>query len=64
VRLLIIEDDPKLADFAARGLPAERFAVDVAADGLAGLQHLEAYSYDLLLLDLMLPRTLPVMMSH
>lgn len=56
MRLLIVEDDPKLADFVARGLRAERFAVDVAADGLAGLQHLEAYSYDLLLLDLMLPR--------
>lgn len=56
MRLLIVEDDPKLADFVARGLRAERFAVDVAADGLTGLQHLEAYSYDLLLLDLMLPR--------
>jgi len=56
MRLLLVEDDPKLADFVARGLRAERFAVDVAGDGLAGQQHLETYTYDLLLLDLMLPR--------
>jgi two-component system copper resistance phosphate regulon response regulator CusR len=56
MRLLIVEDDPKLADFVARGLRAERFAVDVAADGLEGQRYLDAYSYDLLILDLMLPR--------
>ncbi|HEX4051761.1 MAG TPA: response regulator transcription factor [Steroidobacteraceae bacterium] len=56
MRLLIVEDDPKLADFVARGLRAERFAVDVAADGISGMQHLQTYNYDLLLLDLMLPR--------
>jgi len=56
MRLLIIEDDPKLADFVARGLRAERFAVDVAGDGLEGQRHLDAYQYDLLILDLMLPK--------
>ena len=56
MRLLIVEDDPKLADFVARGLRAERFATDVAADGLEGKRLLDAYDYDLLILDLMLPR--------
>ena len=55
MRLLIVEDDPKLADFVARGLRAERFAVDIARDGLEGQRHLDSYQYDLLILDLMLP---------
>jgi two-component system copper resistance phosphate regulon response regulator CusR len=55
MRLLIVEDDPKLADFVARGLRAERFAVDIAGDGLEGRRYLDAYQYDLLILDLMLP---------
>jgi DNA-binding response OmpR family regulator len=55
MRLLIIEDDRKLAEFVARGLRAERFAVDLAGDGAEGLKHLQAYEYDLLILDLMLP---------
>jgi DNA-binding response OmpR family regulator len=56
MRVLIIEDDRKLAEFVARGLRAERFAVDLAADGADGMQHLEAYEYDLLILDLLLPQ--------
>ncbi len=56
MRLLIVEDDRKLAEFVARGLRAERFAVDIATDGHEGQNYLDAYPYDLLLLDLMLPR--------
>src|ERR1039458_7916426 len=56
MRLLIVEDDRKLADFVARGLRAERFAVDLAADGREGLSFIESNEYDLLILDLMLPR--------
>ena len=55
MRLLLIEDEKKVADFVARGLRAERFAVDVAADGPAALQMLAACAYDLIVLDLMLP---------
>jgi two-component system copper resistance phosphate regulon response regulator CusR len=55
MRLLIVEDDRKLAEFLARGLRAERFAVDVAGDGLEGQSYLDVYQYDLLILDLMLP---------
>src|SRR5215469_8290400 len=56
MRLLIVEDDRKLAEFVARGLRAERFAVDLAGDGQEGLQYLASYAYDLLILDLMLPQ--------
>ena len=56
MRLLIVEDDRKLAEFVARGLRAERFAVDIANNGLDGQRHLEANQYDLLILDLMLPQ--------
>jgi DNA-binding response OmpR family regulator len=55
MRLLIVEDDRNLADFVARGLRAERFAVDLAADGREGLGYVETCQYDLLILDLMLP---------
>jgi two-component system copper resistance phosphate regulon response regulator CusR len=55
MRLLIVEDDPKLAEFVARGLRAERYAVDLAADGREGQNYINSYEYDLLILDLMLP---------
>jgi DNA-binding response OmpR family regulator len=56
MRLLIVEDDRKLAEFVARGLRAESFAVDLAGDGREGEVFIDAYQYDLLILDLMLPR--------
>ena len=55
MRLLIVEDDRKLAEFVARGLRSERFAVDVSHDGLEGLNLATTYEYDLAILDLMLP---------
>ena len=55
MRLLLIEDERKVADFVARGLKAERFAVDVAQDGQSGWEMATACSYDLIILDLMLP---------
>jgi DNA-binding response OmpR family regulator len=56
MRILIVEDDPKLAQFVARGLRGERFAVDVAGNGLEGERYTQAYEYDLLVLDLLLPQ--------
>jgi two-component system copper resistance phosphate regulon response regulator CusR len=53
---LIIEDDRKLAEFVARGLRAERFAIDIATDGHEGQNFLDSFPYDLLILDLMLPK--------
>jgi two-component system copper resistance phosphate regulon response regulator CusR len=55
MRLLLVEDEKKVADFTARGLRAERFAVDVAYDGSAGWEMASTTSYDLVILDLMLP---------
>ena len=56
MRILLIEDEPKVSSLVKRGLTAERYAVDVSADGHEGLEYSEAYPYDLILLDLMLPR--------
>jgi two-component system copper resistance phosphate regulon response regulator CusR len=55
MRLLVIEDEKKVADFVARGLRAENLAVDVAYDGQSGWDMAKVYQYDLLILDLMLP---------
>ena len=54
MRLLLIEDEEKVSRFIVKGLTAERFAVDVAAEGDKGLELAQAYSYDLIILDLML----------
>jgi DNA-binding response OmpR family regulator len=55
MRLLLIEDERKVADFVARGLRAERLAVDVAYDGSTGWEMASTVDYDLIILDLMLP---------
>src|SRR6201997_2356239 len=55
MRILLVEDEDKVSRFVARGLSEERFAVDVAADGQAGLDLATTYHYDLVILDLMLP---------
>jgi two-component system copper resistance phosphate regulon response regulator CusR len=55
MRLLLIEDERKVADFIARGLRAERFAVDIAYDGTSGWDMASTVDYDLIILDLMLP---------
>jgi two-component system OmpR family response regulator len=56
VRLLIAEDDPVLADGLSRSLRAGGYAVDVVADGDAADAALSAQSFDLLILDLGLPK--------
>jgi two-component system copper resistance phosphate regulon response regulator CusR len=55
MRILVVEDEHKVADMVARGLRAERYAVDTAADGEAGWAMVNTYQYDLIILDLMLP---------
>ncbi len=55
MRLLLVEDEEKVAAFVVRGLEAERFAVDVAVDGRNAIELTNAYQYDLIILDLMLP---------
>ncbi|MFF7491553.1 response regulator transcription factor [Streptomyces rubiginosohelvolus] len=55
MRLLIVEDEKRLAVSLARGLTAEGFAVDVVHDGLEGLHRASEGGYDLVILDIMLP---------
>lgn len=55
MRVLIVEDDPKIARFVARGLEQELYQVDIAEDGTIALARLRDNDYDLVVLDLMLP---------
>jgi two-component system copper resistance phosphate regulon response regulator CusR len=55
MRVLVVEDEKKLADFIARGLRAEGFSVDAAYDGGLGWEMAARTEYDLIILDLMLP---------
>jgi two-component system OmpR family response regulator len=55
MKLLVVEDDSKIADALRRGLTAEGFHVEVAQDGVDGLWRAREGGYDLILLDVMLP---------
>ena len=56
MRILVIEDEKKVASFIQRGLEAEHYQVDVAYDGEAGLLQVLDNEYDALILDVMLPK--------
>jgi DNA-binding response OmpR family regulator len=56
MRLLLVEDESKVSELVARALRAERYAVDVADDGERGWELADSFDYDLIILDLMLPR--------
>jgi DNA-binding response OmpR family regulator len=53
--ILVVEDEPRILAFVRRGLEAQGFAVDAAADGVSGLRCAKAHRYDLVVLDLLLP---------
>ncbi|HEY6594447.1 MAG TPA: response regulator transcription factor [Asanoa sp.] len=55
MRLLVVEDEARLASALQRGLQAEGFAVDLAADGPSGLDLARHGDYDAMILDVMLP---------
>ena len=55
MRILVIEDDRKVAGFLERGLREEGYAVDVAFDGSDGSMKAHVYDYDVLVVDVMLP---------
>jgi two-component system, OmpR family, response regulator len=55
VKLLLVDDDAKLAASVRRGLTAEGFTVEVAADGIEGLWQASEGTYDLIVLDILLP---------
>ena len=56
MRLLVIEDEPTMAESLRTGLEGEGFAVDVANDGEEGLWYAAEVDYDAIVLDLMLPK--------
>ncbi|PZS37295.1 MAG: DNA-binding response regulator, partial [Pseudonocardiales bacterium] len=55
VRVLVVEDEPKMAGLLRRGLVEEGYAVDVAADGTEGYAAAVSRDYDAMVLDVMLP---------
>src|SRR5689334_23314796 len=55
VRLLVVEDEPRMATLLERGFRDEGYAVDVAADGTDGLWLASENDYDAVVLDVMLP---------
>ncbi len=55
MRVLVVEDDPKIASFVAKGLRQEGIAVAEASDGRGGLESAVGQAYDVLIVDLMLP---------
>jgi DNA-binding response OmpR family regulator len=56
MRVLLVEDEARIASFIRRGMEEEQHAVDVAGDGDEGLLLAEINPYDVLVLDVMLPR--------
>jgi len=56
MRILVIEDEKKVASFIKKGLEEEHYAVDTAYDGETGLYMADVNEYDLVVLDLMIPK--------
>ena len=55
MKILVVEDEKKLANYVKKGLEENHFAVDVSYDGEEGLFMLYSNEYDLIILDIMLP---------
>ncbi len=55
MRLIVVEDEKRIADFLARGLESAGYAVDLAGDGATGMELIHQTDYDLVILDMMLP---------
>jgi two-component system copper resistance phosphate regulon response regulator CusR len=55
MRILVVEDEERIADFVYRGLGSAGYAVDLAADGRTALERVHETDYELVILDLMLP---------
>jgi DNA-binding response OmpR family regulator len=58
MRILVVEDEKKVASFIQKGLQQEGYAVDTVYDGQEAVQNAIAFDYDLVVLDLMLPKRL------
>lgn len=55
MELLLVKDDERVSRFVRRGLEAEGFSVTEAQDGIEGLRVGQAQTYDVIILDIMLP---------
>jgi two-component system, OmpR family, response regulator QseB len=56
MRILLVEDDDRIAKPLGEGLKNEHHIVEIASDGLVGWEYAQSSEYDLILLDLMLPK--------
>lgn len=56
MRLLLVNDDEMLLDALSSHLIAQRYAVDIASDGEEAWEYIELFRYDLVVLDVMLPK--------
>lgn len=56
MRILVVEDEPGVAQFVEQGLKEAGYAVDIARDGQEGLSYSKAANYDVIILDIMLPK--------
>ncbi len=56
MRILVVEDEKKVASFIKRGLEQESYAVDIVHDGLEGEHYARVNDYDAIILDIMLPK--------
>jgi two-component system copper resistance phosphate regulon response regulator CusR len=56
MRILLVEDEPRMANVIAKGLREQSYAVDVAQDGDAGLYQTSINDYDAIILDVLLPQ--------
>jgi DNA-binding response OmpR family regulator len=56
MRILLVEDEEKVSRFVTLGLHAEQFVVDRASDGVTGYEMASGHPYDVIIVDLMLPR--------
>lgn len=56
MRILLVEDDERLTDVIAEDLTDQHYAIEVAADGQLGWELVNSFTYDLILLDVMLPK--------
>jgi two-component system, OmpR family, response regulator len=64
MRILIVEDEPKMAKLLKRGLEEEGYAVDMSADGVDGLHMASENEYDAVVLDVMLPEIDGIEVCH
>ncbi|MFM7885403.1 MAG: response regulator transcription factor [Pseudanabaena sp.] len=64
MRILLVEDDIRLAETLAEALTDERYVVDIAADGKSGWYQAQSLDYDLMILDLMLPELDGLSLCH